>query len=163
MTSPAMLTTIRNSWGWTGLEPVEIVAANDFGNLVVRAADGAYWRICPEELSARVIARAQREFDALLQNEELRIDWEMRLLVDAAAARLGPVSGDRCYCLKMPAPFGGAYDTDNIGTISRRELIACSGDLARQIKDLPDGTRVELVVAPRPDPCMPSRRNQQPS
>jgi hypothetical protein len=30
------------------------VLTNDFGNLIVRAADGAFWRICPERLSDRV-------------------------------------------------------------------------------------------------------------
>jgi hypothetical protein len=132
-----------------------MVAANDFGNVIVRAAGGAFWRICPENLSARVIARTQQEYGAVLRDEEFRLDWEMRRLVDSARSRLGLISAERFYCLKMPAPFGGTYDADNIGMISRLELIECSGDLAQQIKDLPDGTRMELAVAPRPDPDLP--------
>jgi len=45
-----LLTTIRESWGWTGLAPAAVTATNPFGNVIVRATDRAYWRICPEEL-----------------------------------------------------------------------------------------------------------------
>ena len=38
-----MLDVIRESWGWIGLEPAAIQATNDFGNVIVRHADGTYW------------------------------------------------------------------------------------------------------------------------
>lgn len=59
-----MLDVIRNSWGWTGLEPSAIVATNDFGNVIVRHADGSFWRICPEELSCKSIARSDDGYAA---------------------------------------------------------------------------------------------------
>jgi hypothetical protein len=40
-------------------------------------------------------------------------------------------------------PPGGAH---NIGTIDRVELIAASGNIAEQIKDLPDGTKIRLKI-----------------
>ena len=86
-----MLTTIRESWGWTGLEPVAVTATNAFGNVIVRAADGAYWRICPEELSCEVVARNDTEFDALYSDEDFQLDWQMERLVQVARATLGPV------------------------------------------------------------------------
>jgi len=67
-------------------------------------------------------------------------------LVDLAAAKLGPVPDDRCYCLKVPAVLGGQYEVSNFGTNSRNELISFSGDLAQQIKDLPDGAQVSLTL-----------------
>jgi hypothetical protein len=48
--------------------------------------------------------------------------------------------------LKIPATLGGAYALDNIGTIDRGELIAFSGDLAKQIDGLPDGTQIRLRI-----------------
>jgi hypothetical protein len=38
-----MLDIIREAWGWIGLDPADVVATNSFGNLIVRATDGAYW------------------------------------------------------------------------------------------------------------------------
>jgi hypothetical protein len=143
-----MLDTIRKAWGWIGLEPAEVVATNSFGNLIVRTADGAYWRICPEELSCQQVARNADEFATLSDEIEFRTDWEMLRLVELARQRLGPLPEGRCYCLKLPAVIGGNYDATNLGTISLIELISFSGDMAEQIKNVPDGGQFQIKVVP---------------
>jgi len=140
-----VLTTIRESWGWTGLDPAAVTATNAFGNVIVCATDGAYWRIRPEELSCEVVARDDAAFKALWASEAFQVDWQMTRLVELARAALGPVDEQRCYCLKTPAVLGGAYDTANFGTITRQELLAFSGDVAEQIKDVPDGASVKFA------------------
>jgi hypothetical protein len=141
-----MLDTIRKAWGWIGLDPAEVVATNAFGNLVVRASDGAYWRICPEELSCEQVAGNAEEFATLSAEEEFRTDWEMARLVELAREKLGPVPAGRCYCLKLPGVIGGKYEPANIGTISLDELISFSGDLADQIKDVPEGGNIQIEI-----------------
>ncbi len=142
-----MVDTIRKSWGWIGLDPAEVVATNQFGNVIVRAADGAYWRICPEEWSCDKVARDANEFAALSSGEDFRTDWEMARLVEVAREKLGSLSEGRCYCLKLPAVIGGSYEATNIGTISLAELISYSGDMAEQIKEVPDGG-LEIKLVP---------------
>lgn len=144
-----MLDTIRKAWGWTGLDPTEVVAVNAFGNLIVRASDGTYWRICPEEWSCEQVARSAEEFTALTNKEEFQTDWEMVRLVELARQKLGPLSEGRCYCLKLPAVIGGRYEAANLGTITLGELISFSGDMAQQIKDVPDGGQVEIEIVPK--------------
>jgi hypothetical protein len=141
-----VLETIRKAWGWIGLEPAEVVAANAFGNLIVRAADTVYWRICPEEWSCEPICENADEYAKLTKDDEFRDDWEMKPLADVARDKFGQLTEGRCYCLKIPAVLGGEYDADNFGTIALDELIAFSGDMANQIKDLPDGAEIELKV-----------------
>jgi hypothetical protein len=141
-----MLETIRTAWGWIGLVPAEVVAANAFGNLIVRAADNVYWRICPEEWSCEPIAENADDYAKLTKDDEFREDWEMKPLAEAAREKFGQLSVGRCYCLKIPAVLGGEYDADNFGAISLDELIAFSGDMANQIKDLPEGAEIELKV-----------------
>jgi hypothetical protein len=58
-----VLNAIRESWSWIGLDASSIVATNDFGNVIVRAAGSSYWRICPEELSCKVIANSPGDFE----------------------------------------------------------------------------------------------------
>jgi len=111
-----MLDIIRKAWGWTGLDPAEVVAENAFGNLIVRAANGAYWRIRPEDLSCERVARDREEFEVLSSREEFRIDWEMSRLVEQARQMLGTLPAGRCYCLKLWSVLGGRYDAANIGT-----------------------------------------------
>jgi hypothetical protein len=143
-----MLDTIRKAWGWIGLDPAAIVATNAFGNVIVRATDGEYWRICPEEWSCERIAHGAVEYAALTQEDDFRTDWEMARLVELARQKLGPLPEGRCYCLKRPAVIGGSYDEANLGCISVDELIAFSGDMAEQIKDVPDGSQIQVELVP---------------
>ena len=141
-----MISTIRDAWSWSGLDPAEIVGTNAFGNYLVRAADGTYWRICPEDLSCEKIAENESAYFSVLSDEEFMTDWEMQPLVELATRRFGTQPADRCFCLKMPGVLGGEYSADNLGTISREELLSFAGDTARQIKDLPDGAKVEIKI-----------------
>jgi hypothetical protein len=146
-----MLQTIHKAWGWIGLDPAEILATNAFGNVIVRATDGSYWRVCPEGWSCEQVARNVDEFAAVSRDEEFRIDWDMEHLVDLARRKLGPLSEGWCYCLKLPAVIGGSYEAGNLGTNTLDELIRFSGDMAKQIKDVPDGGYIRIGIL-RPSP-----------
>ncbi len=139
-----LLETIRSSWGWTGLKPEEVVAENDFGNLIVKDDTGSYWRICPEELSCTVIAEDKSSLETLTQDEEFREDWSMSNPLALAYEHVGPLAAGRKYCLKVPGILGGQYSAENLGSIGLVELIEFAGYVAHQIDDLPDGTKVNF-------------------
>ena len=141
-----LLALCRTAWGFTGLVPSAIVDANAFGNLLVEDMSGCYWRICPEELSCTLLARSQDGFDRLRSSHEFRADWRMEHLVSTATALFGHLEPGRCFCLKLPGTLGGTYDTSNLGTIALAELIAFSGALALQIRDVPDGASVRMKI-----------------
>jgi len=142
----SLLDVIRDAWGWVGLDPVEVVGENDFGNLIVKDVFGKYWRLCPEDCYCRVVASSREEFDELSKDQEFLKDWHMSALVDAAFEKLGVLPEGRKYCLKIPGALGGAYGSENIDTISLEELVQASGHIAREIKDLPAGAQVKLKV-----------------
>lgn len=135
----SLLDTIRDSWGWTGLDPSHVIESNPFGNLIVVAADGSCWRICPEECSCVQVAPDRQSFDTVFSETDFQQDWQMTVLAGVAIKTLGKVPEGHCYCLKLPAILGGAYGVENIGTIPLHELISFSGDLAHQLKDVADG------------------------
>jgi hypothetical protein len=137
---------IEEAWGWVGIQPVEVVGENDFGNLIIKDVHGRYWRLTPEDLSCEVVAQTRAELDQLSVDQEFLRDWHMRSLVEQAREKCGPLPEGRKYCLKIPAILGGQYGGENFATISLVELIRASGHLARQIKDLPDGAKVHLRV-----------------
>ena len=72
-------------------------------------------------------------------------DQRLDLLV-VARERVGALRPGFKYCLKIPGTLGGEYGGDNLGTISLGELISVSGDIAQQIKDLPDGAKIRLSI-----------------
>lgn len=144
--SGGLCTSVRDAWGWTGIQPVEVVAENAFGNLLVRDDAGRYWRICPEDLSCQVVADSRDALDQLLEDAEFTIDWCMESLVEEARLRLGPLPEGRKYCLKIPGALGGTYGGDNLATLPLVELISASGAIAKQIAHLPDGAQIRLVA-----------------
>ena len=142
----AILEKISDAWGWKDVRPRALIMQNAFGNIIFTDEGGQYWGICPEELSCIVVASNDEEFATLQCTDEFLKDWAMQALVDQVRSTLGLPTAERCFCLKVPATLGGAYALDNVGTIDRAELIAFSGDLAKQIDGLPNGTRIELIV-----------------
>jgi len=137
---------IKNAWGWVGIEPISIVGENDFGNLIIEDTQGLYWRLCPEDVYCEVVANSRQELDTLSADQEFLHDWYMQSLVNQAKEKLGTLNEGYKYHLVIPSVLGGAYDISNIEKAPLVELIRLSGDIALQIKELPDGANVELKV-----------------
>lgn len=137
-----MLKIINRAWSWIAPPAIEIIAVNDFGNIIFLTEQQGYWRICPEELSCEKIATDKADFESIWNNPDFTDDWNMTALAALAKNTLGELKGDEKYCLKMPAVLGGAYETSNLGKIGFAEMIDFGGDLGRQIMDLEDGQRV---------------------
>ena len=142
-----LLGAISQGWSWKGLDPLEVLDVNAFGNVIVQSRDGAIWRIVPEDAEAIPIADGVSALAILRADSEFRLDWEMDLLVRRAADVVGALEAGRCYTLKTPSVLGGRYDDDaNLGSVPLVELMSFSGDLARQLDALPDGAEFRIKV-----------------
>jgi len=142
----SIIQSITDSWSWVGIEPDEIVAENEFGNLIVKDTFQKYWRLCPEDVYCEVIAQNSAELDELSKSQDFLEDWYMETLVQQAKEKLGELSGSHKYCLVIPSVLGGAYELSNIKTAPLKEIIMFSGNVAKQIQDLPDGAEINLDV-----------------
>jgi hypothetical protein len=123
---------------------VEVVGENDFGNLMIRAADGRYWRLIPEECEYKPVAANRAELDALSSDQQFLADWYMPKLAAEARERLGELNEGRKYCLRIPGVLGGQYGGDNLATAPLVDMVRFSGHVAREIHDLPDGAKVKF-------------------
>lgn len=141
-----LIDAIRTSWKWTGVDPAEIVEQNEFGNLIIKDTSGTFWRLCPEEVYCEVVAKSAVELGKLLRSQEFLSDWQMSALVDAAKESIGPLSEGRKYCFVIPGVLGGAYHVSNLRSAPLIEIILFSGDIGKQISDLPDGAQVSFKV-----------------
>ena len=68
----------------------------------------------------------------------------MQKLVDEAKRNHGQLEAGQCYHLVIPSVLGGAYSSDNIRRINLVEWLSASGDMAKQIEKIPDGTKIKL-------------------
>lgn len=141
-----LLEAIAQGWSWKLGEPAAIIAINRFGNVLIQNKDGHYFRITPEEWQCEFFAESFTALEEKRMGEDFVREWEMAALVERAQLALGPLAEGEVYGLVIPGCLGGKYAKENIRKISLRELFAYSGDMARQIDDLPDGARVTIKV-----------------
>ena len=141
-----ILEEIKNAWGWTGINPVEIVTENEFGNLILKDAEDKFWRLSPEEIYCDVIATSIADYNTLIQNEDFMDDWFMASMVAEAEKTLGELKIGQKYHMIIPGVLDGEYSAKNIKIAPLFKMIRFSGALGKQIKDLPDGSAVDFKV-----------------
>jgi len=142
----SIIDEVKESWGWVGIEPTEVVAENEFGNLVLKDAENRFWRLCPEDVYCEVIANSIEEYNDLIKDDEFLADWFMTAMVEEETEMLGALEEGRKYCLAVPGVLDGEYSGKNIRTAPLIEIIRFSGELGKQIGGLPDGAKVKLKV-----------------
>ena len=143
-----ILNDVKEAWGWIGMDPVEVVTENEFGNLILKDSNDKFWRLCPEDVYCEVIAESITEYNELITDDEFLDDWFMSAMVEEAKKSLGTLEHGNKYHMVIPGILDGEYGGTNIKTAPFVEIIKFSGDLGKQIKDLPDGAKIELKVMP---------------
>ena len=141
-----MIEEVKEAWGWAGINPVEIVTENEFGNLIIKDTENKFWRLCPEEVYCEVVAESIGAYNLLIKDANFLDDWNMAGLLDGAIKKLGPLKEGYKFYLVTPGILNGDYNESNIKTASFDKIIKWSGDLGNQVKDLPEGAEVELKV-----------------
>ena len=140
-----LLEVLRSTWAWLLPDPVRILMQNAFGNMLVACHDGTLWRVIPEALTAKKI-RDDKNFLAAFEDEAFREDWLLEGVADAALAALGPLREGQCYAFKTWPIMGGAFTPDNMYVATMTEWLGVSGEVGKQIKDLPNGATITLDI-----------------
>ena len=144
---PAVLEVLRTKWSWALLsEATRVVAQNRFGNVLVELSDGSIWRVCPEDATAARVAESEAAIAELWADQEFQTDWTGDAWIEVAEPALGPLEEGQCYGFRVWPVLGGAYEVENMVIKSMLEWLAVSGDVGRQIKDLPSGAQIRLDV-----------------
>lgn len=141
-----LLAAVAEGWSWKLDRPVEILATNLFGNVIVQNDGGEFFRIMPEEWSCEWLANSLDEFEAKVGSETFVHDWAMTQLVAMADAAHGPLGDGQVYGLVTPGILGGKYTAENLQKVSLKELLVFSGEMAQQIDGLPEGAPIQIVV-----------------
>lgn len=141
-----MIDLINESWGWVGLNAVEIFSVNDFGNVLCKDEKGKYWRISPEELSCAVVAADRAALSQLMNDPEFLETWESFELINEAQKQVGDLDVGEKYCLKLPLVLGGLFEAGNLGKLDHKKLIQITGEMAKQIQGLSEEEKLRLVI-----------------
>jgi hypothetical protein len=135
---------ILSSWQWkvTGIKAV--VAISCLGDIIfLRHDDNVYW-LQTDTGNLTKIANSLEQYQQFLGNEEKIDNWFLPLLVEKLLAAGKTLKENEVYSYKKLPVIGGEYSVDNIYPTDMSVHFAFSGQICEQIKDLPDGTKVNI-------------------
>lgn len=81
--------------------------------------------------------------DNMLEAYELHTGWN---LIHEWQVQNGPIKAEKRLCPKRPFVLGGEYELDNLYAGSTLESVRYRADIARQIKNLPNGAAIQIKL-----------------
>ena len=141
----SLVDIVNENWGRTGIEVSRVRAQSPMGHLVLSDAQENFFYLDPDGM-AIIPLGSRQEAQAHLDSEEAQELWWGGELIATARETLGEPPEGSVFSLKPRALIEGQYAPENIWIISLEELIAFTGDVARQLKDLPDGAQIKIEV-----------------
>ena len=98
MNKQELIEIVTEGWNWLGISTNEIKMVNEFGNLIIKTKKGNYFRICPEELSCKLIVKTENEYINVINSQDFQDDWRMENLVEIAEDKLGKLEEKEAVC-----------------------------------------------------------------
>ncbi len=92
------------------------------------------------------LADSRDDFATRLDAVDNADNWLMIPLVDACRESGMSLGAGQCYGFKIPPILGGPYELSNVVPTDIAIHYSFLADIYRQTKDLPDGTRIEVVT-----------------
>ena len=139
---------LLSEWRWLLGGLPRLIGWSSAGDLFYSDEPGRVWRLDAGAGEAEVIADSAAAFDRLLGDPSRAQDLLLLPVVDAFEDAHGPLGEGRCLGFTKLPVFGGAYSVENRYAIGITEYAAFTGDVHRQIRDLPDGAVVHLKIVP---------------
>jgi len=139
--------SLLSDWDWLLPEgEFTVWLMNRYGDLFLVLEDGGVRMLDVGNGSVEKLAESREDFMRKIDEGGNADDWLMIPLVDSlreAGKALGP---GRCYSFITPPALGGEYTIENTTTLNVAEHYGVHASIHGQIKDLPGGTKVRLVV-----------------
>jgi hypothetical protein len=139
--APDQYTRALQSWDWLGIGARSPVCTSPFGDVFFRADDGFWWLDTLEARVTREWATAEEMYAALSTPEGQDRFLLAGLAASAERQGITPV-GAQVYGFTAAPILGGELSVSNIQVIDFVVSVNILGQLHRQVRDLPPGTRI---------------------
>jgi MbtH protein len=147
---------LLEEWRWKVGEDATVFRVTVFGDLFLRRGDGRiYWLDIGSDRYVEAAKSVEQWADAVHAHGMQWFHGTTLLALRARGAKLAP---GQVYSWRQPPFLGGAETADNVDLIDLRVHVSNAARLAKAVKDVPPGTKIEDVdfqpVSPpgSPDP-----------
>lgn len=146
--SETAIATFISEWGWLLPESITPLLFSRFGDVFYEDSEGRIYWLNTGTAEISLIAPTAMEFRDLL-GTDLANEWFLSPVVDRLHTA-GKIPGpDQCYTfIVLPIFSEASYDVTNFAVVPVIEHFVYTGSVHRQMRDLPDGTKVNIKVVP---------------
>jgi hypothetical protein len=137
--------SLLSDWRWLvqpGYTPVLMTA---FGDLFLHDEAGGVHFLDLMAGEFKQVAASQDEFDRLCDDREQRRIWFIGFLLMELRKLRGDLAAGDCYGCRTPLSLGGQLATDNFERTELQTHYSVLGQLHRQTKHLPPGTKIDSI------------------
>ena len=144
---------VLDDWRWLVGDQLQLWHVTKAGDALLRhSADGSIHFLDVKSGAVERIADHEAAFEAAVGSASNADRWLMSKVVDGQAALGMQPGADQCLSFQHPPALGGAISPDNLELCGILVHFSIAGQIHRQIKDLPPGTRIdELEIVPPGD------------
>lgn len=135
----------RETYGATG-EDISVFGQDVFGCQFCASSEGTYFRLDLETGEREVLGNTLEEFfQSILDDPEVQTGYPLAL---EWQEKNGPLQPNGRLGAKTPFFMGGEYAVENLFELDTLKRIRLGLDLFHQTKNLPDGQKILLEIAP---------------
>ncbi len=135
---------ILSCWQWQVGNMNAIVTISCLGDIFLLGRDQAVYWLQTDSGELTRVAESFEQYQQLLGDAEKIDEWFLPLLVEKLLIAGKHQKENEVYSYKILPVLGGEYSIGNIEPTDMSVHFAFSGQICEQIKDLPDGTKVNI-------------------
>jgi Domain of unknown function (DUF1851) len=136
---------LKREWSWLLPEKYQPVLFSALGDMFYEVPAGEIWWLNTGTAELSKVAERRDAFVDLLDTDIL-MNWFLPPPIEKLRAA-GKVLGEgQCYSfLTLPVFKEGKYTAENLFQVDAREHFELTGSIHRQIRALPDGSKVKMT------------------
>ncbi len=137
---------LMEDWLWLVGSDKQLIMISSIGDMFLQDDYGkVYWLDVGGGL-IELVAENVEEFELKLKDNTQIYDWFMIELVSKIKRTGMELTTGKLYSYNMPPVLGGSYNPDNFSLIDIEVHFAVAGQILEQIKDMPDGAKVQFKI-----------------
>jgi len=142
--------SLLSDWRWLVSSDFTPVLLTAFGDSFLRDQSGSIHFLDLMSGEFKQVAESQEEFDRLCEDREQRRSWFIGFLLTEVRSSCGELGAGECYGCKTPLSLGGELEEENFARTDLQTHYSVLGQLHRQTKHLPPGTKIDSIKIESP-------------
>ena len=137
---------LLSDWSWLVEGQYSPLLMTAFGDLFLQSDDGHVWFLDLVSGEFNDVARCRDDWAEMFNEAQTVEEWLMPGLVEALLEQGMSLAEGSCYGYRIPPVLGGKIEIENIEQTDLSVYYSITGQIHRQVKDLPPGTPISGIT-----------------